>query len=312
LANLLNQYESIGVSLEAYFPDGILRRPVAINKNEDVDKFLKILYSDVKFISWGISKSKLRSILIDKDKPIKFSKFLKIILKIYFQEQNFRNINIYIYKCAGYIKYLNILRNSFPESKVIFILRDPRGIYNSQKKSLSSTEKKTMSINPIYTALKWNEAVKIVDRYKNENWFYLIKYEDLIENKELALNNIIDFFGVSRGRIRSNNYVRRIPKEQIHLHENVSKKPIKERVNAWEKELTKIEISLIDRIINKKLLKFGYNFYADENYRKFNIQYIKYKMNYIIQRIFDKSISLKSWNRFLDRVWVRLRRSSWS
>lgn len=308
LANLLNQYENIGVSLEAYFPDGILRRPVIINRNEDIDKFLKILYSDIKFRSWEVDESELKNILLYEDKPIKFKKFLQIILGIYFREQDSRNIKVYIYKCAGYIKYLDILKKIFPDSKVICILRDPRAIYNSQKKSLSSIEKKPMSKNPIRAGLQWNKVIKVIDKHKDENWFYLIRYEDLIESKDEALNDIVDFLCVSKEKIKSYNYLQKIPREQRHLHKNIDKNPINKRIRAWEKELNYIEIGVIEKVIGKKLEKYGYNFFTDENYRKYNIQYMKYKIKHITQRIFDKFLYLKSWSGFLDKMWVRLKK----
>ena len=256
LASLLDQYAEIGVSLEANIPDGIAHVPFELNKIEDIDRYLKTLYSDIKFRAWNIDQKILKERISSLTFPVGFPSLLQTVFKEYFKDTH---PETYIYKCS-YFKHMKVARKKFPHEKFIFLMRDVRAIYNSQKKSIDSVAGAPMSNNPVTTALSFKKVSSMLDRYIEDNNFYVLKYEDLVSNTDYELERILNFINVnSDKKDEFQDYWNKIASEQKHLHQNVMLLPIEERIHAWRDELSKQEIIALQYIAKDKLVKYGYD-----------------------------------------------------
>lgn len=308
LSKLLNEYRDVGVSIEAVFPDGILGIPVIIKSESQIDKALNKIYSDTKFQSWGIDRKKLTAEIKSLDEyPLGFNKLLPIFLKLYFETAK-SNACIHIYKSSFiYLQRIKKVRQMFPESKFIFIIRDGRAIYNSQKKSLDSKKGKPFADNPFRTAKKFTRAEKIVKKYRSEKWFHLVKYEDLITDANTEIDKLLRFLGLSKFKKSDNkDYFKAIPKSQKSLHENLQYGPLRKRINAWKEELNKDEIYIFQNACSKALMNFNYslepmNFHV---FKKIYI-YLKFKLHYVFKRIIDETKVFFYPNLLLRRIWYR-------
>jgi len=287
LAKLLNEYSDIGVSLEARLPDGIFYGPLKLNKPKDVGGFLDKLYADEKFLAWNISRDVIQEKLSKQQFPIRFNHLLNLLLEEYFKADG---ANIFVYKCAHYIKYIKIVRSFFPNAKFIFVLRDARAIYNSQKDTLDSIKGKPMVNNPIVVAVKFKRIAKILRKNANCDWLYVIKYENLMGDKDYELNKILDFLGSNRMKKMDNkDYSKRIPNLQKSLHKNIDLPPLVERINAWQDKLSKSEILAIQKIAGDALSKSGYKL-VDFGRISFKdrLDYIRLWLRYYLERIFNR------------------------
>ncbi|MBU1122099.1 MAG: sulfotransferase [Candidatus Omnitrophica bacterium] len=307
LSALLNQYEDIGVSLEAGLPDGILRYPLNIGKKADIGKVLNCLYADKKFSSWNIDRIHLQKLLEESTLPLKFSSLLTMLMKCYFDKRGVTP-QIYIYKCGDYINYLPVLRQIFPNSKVIFLIRDGRAVYNSQKKSFSSTTNKLMETNPLRSAYKWRAVINCVKQYCVENWFYCLKYEDLVSNPNETLDRLLDFLKSNKKIFREKeNYFSAIPQSQKHLHHNIINFPLSERICAWQNELNLQEIVIYEKYAGKVLREQGYKVCSDEalyNTQRFRCLY--YKVDWVLSKIKYEFQAAVCISRFLDGIWAMM------
>ena len=310
LAKLLNEYKEIGVTIESSFPDGILRKELIINKEKEISKKIKKLYN-IKFNYWGISKYEIKEVILNKNKyPIYFREFFIDILSLYFNK-NKPDAKIFVYKTSWdyLINYEKVL-NYYPNSKFIFIIRDGRAIYNSQKKSLGSNTLKPMSDNPVRTALMFNKIAKKIRDLKDKKWLYIIKYENLILNKEEEIEKLLEFLEVKDKTKTNSDYYRNIPLSQKHLHYNLNKPPQKDRINGWKNELKKEEIYMFQKVSGKYLSGLGYNL-EDIHYNFFKQKLIEFKFlfQYLLYRTKDKFIALTKPNYLFNRIWYKIKKN---
>ncbi|MFX0124902.1 MAG: sulfotransferase [Candidatus Hodarchaeota archaeon] len=256
LANLLNEYEDIGVSIEARMPDGILYRSLEINKPQEIKRALEVLYSDGKFGAWNIDRNYLEGEISSLDFPIRYDQLLRTILKLFFKD---RKVKVFIYKNGFYINHIEEVKSTFPEAKFIFILRDARAIYNSQKSSLNSETLKPMADNPVPVAKYYKQISSIIERYNSVDWVHVIKYEDLVSNTDYEIKKLLTFLDSNlRKDLAAKSYFEKIPQKEKHLHKNVKSEALEKRIYAWRDELSKAEVMIIERILGNVLIRYGY------------------------------------------------------
>jgi hypothetical protein len=255
LARMLDEYDDIGVTPEARFPDGITCRERVIRNNQDIDGFLEELYRDDRFRSWNIKRENLQKTLWDHQKPIHFKHMLPLLMKAYFQNDP---STIYVYK-SPYVFDIEKVRRMFPEAKFIMIIRDLRAIYASQKKTRGTDLGRPMATDPIKPALYYNLAGKLVQRYRSKPWFRCVKFEDLVIRPEGIIDDLVDFLGASR--VKSNNateYFEKLSESQKTIHQNIQSPPLPERIHAWRKGIDQKELYVLQRIAQKSIRFFGY------------------------------------------------------
>ena len=156
----------------------------------------------------------------------------------------------------------------FPNAKFLLMTRDPRANYLSRK------EKKNKRTSEIYyNSLRWDYYTKSAIHYykKYPNNFFILKYEDLVNDPELWLKEIAHYFNfnfessmldfnknIIENVIKANPAVNK----EVRLNEKYSdlSKPInKERVNSWQAKLSKEEIDIINYITIESASFFGYD-----------------------------------------------------
>ena len=166
LSKLLDEYKEIAVSIEANIPDGFRNGKCFVKNDTELDEYLDRLYHDDKFKYWDIPRKDLKTILSQKEYPLKFSDILPVILSEYFKAEDKK---IWVLKVGYYINYVDQLKGLFPNSKFIFIIRDPRGIFNSQRTSMILNQNKPMArtiFHSFYLARKFNKVSSVRKIFK--------------------------------------------------------------------------------------------------------------------------------------------------
>jgi len=257
LAGLLDRYDDIGVTPEARIPDGIVESSCNISDYGALNNFLSRLYNNHKFKSWEIDREKLKNkILNHGDFPFKFKDVFSIILDEYFRDSK---ASVYIYK-SPYLFYISRIRERFPEARFLFIIRDPRAIYSSQKKTFDTDNRVPMASDPIKSLIQFKLAYQIFRKYEHQEWFYSLRYEDLILNPDKEVQKVLSFFDVKSALSDDCNdvYSMKLSEKQKLIHQNVQSGPITDRINAWLQELDKSEISVIQNYAGREIEALGY------------------------------------------------------
>lgn len=155
--------------------------------------------------------------------------------------------------------------------KIIYLLRDPRAIFASAKKSKQSSNNNYMEINPVSSAKDWILHYESRQRIKNifKDDCLELNYEYLISDFEKQLSIIREFLGIKSSYSNNNDsdFLDQIPNAQKHLHLNIDKTPLKSRIDNYKNELNKSEIIVIEKVCDKYIAKDegihkGKKFYA--------------------------------------------------
>lgn len=255
LARLLSEYEDVAVSLEAQFDDGIVRASRRIANDADLEGVLAELAVDPKFSGWGVDSVALKARLAPAGFPISYPAFLRAAL----MEALGDDARVHLYKNGRYLEQPETFRRQFPDAKMIFVLRDPRAVFASQKRSLDSRTGDPMSSQPAFTARWFRRMVETLDRLPDAPWLCVVRYEDLLSRPDDECGRVLDFLGASRRRrAEGTEYADRIPEAQRHLHEKVGGVADPKRVEAWRTELDAAEIAAIDAVAGPALARVGY------------------------------------------------------
>ena len=93
--------------------------------------------------------------------------------------------------------YCDLMIKWWPNSKIIYICRDPRDVYASYKiRDINNSRKATKVDALVYT---WGNSVRNAIRLANgymKNNILVLRYEDLVENKESIIKSVANFLDI--------------------------------------------------------------------------------------------------------------------
>jgi len=251
LASSLEFFSEVGVTIEDKVPWGLAFVDELFKHQSSIKD---AILEDKKFKQWG-----LEDVLISKLVNQKTRKdILPSILEQYFIKHK-PEAHIHIYKSPEYIYLVKELMDKYPYSKIIHIYRDPRAVFSSQKKNLTSNMKETFISNPYTFSSVWKKVMAADSKWSANKNFLSVKYEQLALDFEKTLMDIGAFLEIgNKDFLPQSNYSNRIPEDQKHLHLLVGKKPDIKRIEAWSEELSKVEISILQRELKSEMKAYGY------------------------------------------------------
>jgi hypothetical protein len=256
LARLLDEYDDIAVTLESQYPDGVTNRPpLDIDTPQALPAAMDRLYSDPKFREWNVDRDELTRRLKQEAFPLPAERVLEVILERTFADQSPSAV---VVKAGDYIQNLREVRNRYPRAKVIFVMRDPRAILNSQRNATASLHGGVMNRNPVITARAFNNCVRAIEAHRSADWLGVFQYEALICRPEETLQRVRAFLGLGEAARQGGQYARRIPDAQKHLHANVDRPPDAARLNAWQNELDPADVDVLQRLAGPAMQRWGY------------------------------------------------------
>ncbi len=259
LCKVLDQYEEISVGIEAGFP-GYMTKLIPdeykeINNDASLEKYLDELFGDIRFAQWKIDREKLIKRLHSSEYPLTFKEILTACLHEYFGKATAK---VFVHKAGFYVDMLNDVRQAFGPAKNLFIIRDPRAIYNSQKNATCIYTGKSMGCSLPYFINQYKKRTRLVrENLKNKD-FYCVKYEDLVQDNEKVMNTIFTFLNLRNPTRGSNCYSEKIPDNQKSLHTNVGSDPNKNSLEKWITGLEKHEVHFIQKQLREEMEFFDY------------------------------------------------------
>jgi hypothetical protein len=187
--------------------------------------------------------------------------------------------NIIGVKIANNLKQnVAMIKNEFPDAYIVHIVRDPRDVYLSIKKTNFGTR------SALYAGKSWNEAIRDVLRLKDMKNYHEIRYEDLIVDSKKELKNLSDFLKIkySTKMLDYNKYIDdKIPyykKDHLLLKKGF----VQNNFNKWKKELNKKQLRLIYHYTYQLMKKYEYE---EEIFRCRNISFIRRIFEYLYDKI---------------------------
>lgn len=222
-------------------------------------KLIQYLENDRKLKHWGLTDEDVGSLSSVKDNFEAFKQLLRN-----YRDKTKPDATKIMFK-AERIVYLwdKINMAKYPDDKIqlISVIRDPRAIYASQKKTLWPGTDQPFSQNSVHTALSWCRYIRKVLRlsalYKNT---IHIRFEDLLKEPVKSLNTLMNKLQLSKIDFQpeEGDLYNRIPADQKIIHGNIQLQPVVEKENEWKQKLTGLEIDLIQTTARKELHGAGY------------------------------------------------------
>jgi len=245
-------------------------RPFKLN-----DEMLFLIFSwvdfDIKLKSWGLDKLLLKRLL--KHAQDFYGAFI-VFLECY-RMQYFPSATTVVFKATKISESLFGLLNyeSFKSIQAIRIVRDPRAVFSSQRKTVSPTSLKIMNRNPIEVAYSWSVWMDDTDKILGPR-FVSLNYEKLLLEGVDYLVVGLKQMKMEYSPYQPGNHFLRLPKEQRSIHKNVSGPCLVNRISDWQNNLSLGQIGLIEHISKFQMNKNGYDRFGRHNvWLRFTILY---------------------------------------
>jgi len=253
LASRLNLHSQIAVSSETHFFE-ILNNFFLIN----------VIYP---LTYRGIHRLLFYSQM--KDLKIDFNDFIKLFNQTEKQYINVFDISMDLYrskvnkkywceKTPQHLKHLSNIYYYYPNAKVICILRDGRDV------ALSLSKAPWHENNIAMSSLEWNENIKYLNqansKYSKEK-FFVLKFEQFIENPQDSLKSICNFIGVnfeSNLMTTPSKKPDLVAEWEINWKGNVMKAFDNSKIGKWHHQTTDYQKKLMNSIMQVNLHKMKY------------------------------------------------------
>lgn len=275
LSKLLNNHSSIHCLPEANFLIFFLHK--FRNKESFSIADINLIFEQIHlyslthpWVGWEFDIEIVKKLICTAyaEKKITYIELCKIIYQ-YFKTpgMNKEESDILLDKNPIYTLFSEKIKKTIPTAKFILIIRDYRAHVLSRKQSID------FAIPDIaFNALRWKLFNKTAFRfYKNyPSDVLLIKYEELISQKEIELTKICDFLKIPQEKGIFENNIKdktdlsglevplQLKKRLVKKYADLDKPVNSDRVSAWKTELTKEEIMLCDAICGNFSKKLGY------------------------------------------------------
>jgi hypothetical protein len=172
-----------------------------------------------------------------------------------------------VFKCPNEAHAADYIMRAFPESAMIFLIRDGRDVLRSRfsafgSEELAETAHKGLRLHAIaYYSHWWNFQVDIIasayDAHAPERRVF-VRYEDLRRHTEDTAEKIFRGVGLQIAPEDLKRLVRDTRLES--LHDRGSDKPRQDgRVGGFKAFFSDEEIALMDTIMGPNLRKYGYS-----------------------------------------------------
>ena len=232
--------------------------------NNSIFSLVEKLFSDKKFQNYQLKKNEL--ILYLQDNQISNWQNFFYLICLFYRNKYKKDAKLLIFKKKESLIYYDDFKKIYTETKIIFLIRDPRAIFNSSFKLKHSISGKKFFNNYIDMCFKfniyYNKLRKIENKYPKN--CLLIKYENLLNNFEKEVKktlNLIKIIEKDLEFLSKENYTKNIiSNDDEHLHENVYKKLISTNDNKWVYSLSIFKRLAIYIICIRSVIKLNYKF----------------------------------------------------
>lgn len=295
LLNLFSRDRRLATCPEAeILIDLLLSNPTKKIHNAS-SSILDLLKNNKKLNSWNLPASIYKS---DNSERTFFDLFLDIISA--HKDIYSPNAQVVFFKGTHIAKHYGDIKKlaKFKGIKInlIRIIRDPRAIWSSQSKTISPTTNKKMSVSPIDVARSWNSWIELTSNYHE---IITLKYEDLISKgeeefsilcRQIELDFKIDY--------PSGTHYNNLTDEHKNIHPNIAKPFNKDRIMAWNKELSRYSICTIEEICREQMIAFNYEQSCIKKPAGFNMIYFVFKVKSKIKSLKEKLLLTYKKNSF--------------
>jgi hypothetical protein len=175
-------------------------------------------------------------------------------------KKNEKHYDAVIFKCGSAGLWWPALRSTYPNASFIHIYRDVRAVVNSALHTQRPYHpgQKMGRGDPWFRAKGWNRYVTHMHRLSiSGEPIAQVSYESFCHEPQLVLERLMNDFclcEVSKADLGS----LAVSSQELSIHQNVNKPPLKERLNAWETELKPWQVVVCESLAAEGMGELGY------------------------------------------------------
>lgn len=198
------------------------------------------------------------------DESIHFPEFVDRLFS-YLVRKN--NKSLWLEKTPKNCNIIDYLFKYFPSSKFIHIIRDGRDVACSLRNHPNSYVDDDGNLQPLYIDNpiskcigRWINDVGVARKYKDDERYYELKYEDLLQNSYQEMRQVFSFIGLNFDDSVDFDQKAENNKSDIYFSpsKNASKQIDKKRMGRWKSDLSKEEAFLIQERAGELLQELEY------------------------------------------------------
>lgn len=161
-------------------------------------------------------------------------------------------------KSPGHLHYIGLLKDRFPNSKFIHIIRDPRAVILSMTKVAFGSQDIKELCN------RWQSAMEIHRKYADHlgsKRYMVVKYEDLVLESEKTLHSICEFLNIEFSPQMMEHHKRSFlgfNKRYIAHMSNTLKPVFSSSVEKWKDELNPWQVAVMQDLLSNDMHFMGY------------------------------------------------------
>jgi len=161
----------------------------------------------------------------------------------------------WVEKTPDHINYLGMIRNYYPDSLIIHIIRDPRDVALSLLKLPWGVK------TYLEALLFWQRQIRSFERFSSvDELTYTLRYEDLIVSPREVLLKLCRCISeeFEEGMLDTSRSGKQLNSRHVSWKEKVSQPIDINRVYAWRRDLPKGKISLTEAVVGDQLKTHNY------------------------------------------------------
>lgn len=260
----LNNHSELQVPDESHFPAFAAELLSGRDIRQDDYRLLADIFELTSAKeTWGLSREDIEKIFRTAN-PVDLPSALACLLDE-FGLRSGKNLSAYGIKRPMMIFFLEKVRLTYPDSKIVHVVRDGRDVYLSYKEV---HQREGISFGPkniISGAIYWQLGLIRCRQYEEGTNSIVVRYEDFLEAPDQILQDTCSFLGVrdeseemveSQSFRNSGNLIR--AKANAAHHQNLEKKIIKDNKSRWRNELSWLNCCIFEVFAYSGLRKYGY------------------------------------------------------
>jgi len=182
------------------------------------------------------------------------------LVRHYADANNRPGAKVWVDHQPGHVRFLWRLLQHFPDAKVIHIIRDGRAV-------AASIMPLDWGPNVILSAaMFWKLNVGLgfaASANLGPDQLMHVHYEDLVQDSEATMRRIAEFAGISFDQAMVTTSGLRVPRFTEDQHHLIGTPPTPDRINAWQKKLSRRQIRIFEKKTNDLLRQLGYQTLAE-------------------------------------------------
>lgn len=269
---ILNSHSNISVPHPPHLMRDFHNLDFIYQGKESNDKFNNLLKDCIDFVNAHFAPWPYKITKEELNKFIEIKSLYGIYVGIYEQYLKSKNKKRWACKSTFMWQEIDTIIKSHPNPKFIHLVRDPRDVAVSAKRSIFSRN------HPFNLATLWKFEQSEIEKRKldklNDKNYLFVKYEDLTTLPGETVKKIMDFLEENLEEKQFDYFNTSDASElasQSKSWENVQRPIETKSIGQFKKLLKPKEVQYIESVCHDLMIKYNYQLAYPKNYRELNL-----------------------------------------